>query len=201
MKIHIRIFGVFLACFLSAIYTIAAYNISGSTLAALPPQFMYAPYAGYTFYTLDLNYDRILVPNGQDPVSCKYTTTGKFGNVTWSGTTSVDLPNWVDEANATQNAQNEWNRFRAALSTHENGHVTRANDFKQNGTGKYTAQLLDTTVTGSGDTQAAANADAIAKLDAEANNIWEEAFGELDTLENQYDTDTGHGPTLDTSII
>ena len=204
MKTHIRIFLAFLSCLLIVV-TAFAYDISGTTLAQLLSQSPYNPYAGNTAATLTLTVSLDLIENGKDPVTCKYTTTGKFTSATWSMTTSVDLPNWVNEASATTNAQAEWNRWLAAAGVHENGHVQIANDFKQNNTGTYTAQLLATTVTGSGDTQAAATADAIAKLDDEGNSIGEEASGELDAIEVQYDIDTGHGETqgavLDTSII
>lgn len=37
----------------------------------------------------------------------------------------LELPNWTDKSNATKNQQAEWDRFHAAITTHENGHVTQ----------------------------------------------------------------------------
>jgi len=36
----------------------------------------------------------------------------------------VELPTWTDKANATANQQAEWDRFHAAITTHEAGHVS-----------------------------------------------------------------------------
>ena len=35
----------------------------------------------------------------------------------------VELPEWDGKAAATQNQRDEWDRFKAAITTHENGHV------------------------------------------------------------------------------
>ncbi len=35
----------------------------------------------------------------------------------------VELPEWDGKAAATQNQRNEWDRFKAAITAHENGHV------------------------------------------------------------------------------
>lgn len=193
----------FLSC-LSIVIPAFAYDISGIKLTELPPQFKYNPYAAETAYTLNQNYAYETIKNGKDPISCKYTTTGKFTSCTWSTTALVDLPNWVNKTNATQNAQTEWNRFIAAVQVHENGHVKIVNDFKQDKTASYTDKLLKISVTGSGDTQEAATADAIAKLKTEANKNYDDALQELNGLNDKYDADTNHGVTqgavLNTSI-
>ena len=35
----------------------------------------------------------------------------------------MELPSWSDKSSATKNQQAEWDRFFAAITTHENGHV------------------------------------------------------------------------------
>jgi hypothetical protein len=37
----------------------------------------------------------------------------------------MELPDWPDKSKATTNQQAEWNRFFAAITTHENGHVAQ----------------------------------------------------------------------------
>lgn len=37
----------------------------------------------------------------------------------------VELPVWSDKSSATQNQQKEWDRFHAAITTHEAGHVAK----------------------------------------------------------------------------
>ena len=38
-------------------------------------------------------------------------------------TQAVQLPEWDGKASATQNQRAEWDRFKAAITTHEAGHV------------------------------------------------------------------------------
>ena len=37
----------------------------------------------------------------------------------------MELPNWTDKSGATKNQQAEWDRFHAAITTHEAGHVAK----------------------------------------------------------------------------
>ncbi len=203
MNKSLRVCVVFIASFASVI-TAFAYNISGTTLAALPSQFAYNPYAGLTTYTLSCSRTRHIVSNGKDPSTCKYTSTGTIENVVWSVTTSVSLPNWTNKSSATQNAQNEWDRFMVAASVHENGHVSIANSFITVADNVYTPQLTSLNITGIGDTQDAADADASSQLISEANAVNADAIDNLDDLQDEYDDDNNHGASqgavLDTSI-
>jgi predicted secreted Zn-dependent protease len=48
---------------------------------------------------------------------------GLLSDVTISVPTRVTLPDWSDYSSATPAELHEWDRFRYALTTHENGHV------------------------------------------------------------------------------
>jgi uncharacterized protein DUF922 len=89
----------------------------------------------------------------------------------------LELPNWTDKANATANQQKEWDRFFAAITTHENGHV--AID-KTSFAGTHSKMIGQTP------------ADAKTKADA----VEAQATTDNDT----YDTTNGHGVKQGTGI-
>jgi hypothetical protein len=89
----------------------------------------------------------------------------------------MELPTWTDKSSATKNQQAEWDRFHAAITTHENGHV--ATD-KTSFAGTHTKMLRKT------------SADADADLDTVA--------AQAKTKNDTYDTTTQHGLTQGTGI-
>ena len=48
---------------------------------------------------------------------------GRLSDVSISVPTRVTLPDWSEYGSASPAEQHEWDRFRYALTTHENGHV------------------------------------------------------------------------------
>ena len=48
---------------------------------------------------------------------------GRLSDVSISVPTRVTLPDWSEYGSASAAEQHEWDRFRYALTTHENGHV------------------------------------------------------------------------------
>lgn len=90
----------------------------------------------------------------------------------------VELPEWDGKASATQNQQAEWDRFKAAITTHEAGHV--ATDVKAFG-GAHTKILAKKT---------------LADSNAEFNAIVTQANTDNDT----FDTGNDHGRNAGTKI-
>lgn len=89
----------------------------------------------------------------------------------------VELPSWTDKSNATANQQAEWDRFHAAITTHEAGHVATDKTSFAGASSKMVGQTPS---------------DGEAKLDA----IAAQATTDNDT----YDTTTKHGLTQGTGI-
>lgn len=89
----------------------------------------------------------------------------------------VELPTWTDKSSATTNQQAEWDRFHAAITTHEAGHVS---------TDKTSFAGAHSTMVGQSPT------DGDAKLDA--------ATAKAKTDNETYDTTTSHGLTQGTGI-
>ena len=52
----------------------------------------------------------------------------------------VELPEWDGKAAATQGQRNEWDRFKAAITAHENGHVAIDKTAYANAHGKIRAK-------------------------------------------------------------
>jgi predicted secreted Zn-dependent protease len=85
------------------------YDVSGPTLADVAAAISHLPEAGtcawHPSYTYTTDADGKI---DSFPVTCPYTIT---------------MPNWTDKANASTAAQSEWDRWYAALETHERGHI------------------------------------------------------------------------------
>jgi hypothetical protein len=92
-------------------------------------------------------------------------------------TQAMELPSWTDKANATKGQQAEWDRFFAAITTHENGHVALD---------KTAYDSVHTKMVG----QTPKGADE--KLDA--------AEAKATTDNATYDTNNGHGVKQGTGI-
>ena len=83
----------------------------------------------------------------------------------------VLLPEWDGKAAATQNQRNEWDRFKAAITAHENGHVAK-------------------------DVKAFANAHVKVKAKktrAEGEAEYDAIIAQANTDNHTYDADTDHG--------
>lgn len=83
----------------------------------------------------------------------------------------VLLPEWDGKAAATQNQRNEWDRFKAAIAAHENGHVAK-------------------------DVKAFANAHVKVKAKktrAEGEAEYDAIITQANTANDTYDADTDHG--------
>ncbi len=90
----------------------------------------------------------------------------------------VELPEWDGKASATQNQRAEWDRFKAAITAHEAGHV--AVDVKAFA-GAHTKILAK-------------------KTTAESNTEFDTITGQADTANATFDTSTDHGRNAGTKI-
>ena len=89
----------------------------------------------------------------------------------------VELPVWSDKANATKNQQAEWDRFHAAITTHEAGHV-----------GKDKTAF------------AGVHSKMLKKTEADADTEFNTAVAQAKTDNKAYDTSTNSGITQGTGI-
>jgi hypothetical protein len=142
--------------------TSSSYTVSG-TLRQAAEAVAARPEAGQTLTSPILN----MAPTGKWPVHVQ-VIVGQ----------AVLLPEWDGKASATQNQRNEWDRFKAAITAHEAGHV--ATDVK-------------------------AFANAHGKIRAKPTRA--EGSEEFDTIGTQADTDndafdvrTDHGRNQGTTI-
>jgi len=120
--------------------------------------------------------------------------------------TAKELPNWTDINNAPcPEIKAGWNRFIAAANVHEDGHITIVNDWKTNDLPGYISRAKALTADGTGTTQAAADADAEAKLQQKLDDLGQEAIDNLQAKSEDYDKTTSHGATqgalLNTNIV
>lgn len=90
---------------------------------------------------------------------------------------AVELPSWSDRAEGTPAQQAEWDRFSAAITTHENGHVAQ-----------------DVTVwTG-------AHRKIVGKSEEDGNTTFDEIATASDKANDDYDAATAHGINQGTGI-
>lgn len=90
----------------------------------------------------------------------------------------VELPDWDGKASATQNQRTEWDRFKAAITAHEDGHV--ATDVKSFA-GAHTKILAKKTI-------------------AESNTAFDTIVTQAETDNATFDTNTDHGRNTGTKI-
>jgi len=88
--------------------TASSYTVSG-TLRQAAESVAARPEAGQTLTSPVLN----MAPPGKWPTHVQ-VIVGQ----------AVQLPEWDGKASATQNQRNEWDRFKAAITAHEAGHVS-----------------------------------------------------------------------------
>ncbi len=140
--------------------TRSSYTVSG-TLRQAAEAVGARPEAGATTTTPDLN-----------------MADGWPAHVQVTVTQVVELPEWDGRTAATQNQRNEWDRFKAAITAHENGHV--ATDVKAfaNAHGRIRAK----------------------KTRAEASAEFDTIAAGADTDNAAFDTSTDHGRNAGTNI-
>lgn len=102
---------------------------------------------------------------------------GQITAVRVSVESSITLPRWVDEHNASGPEQTEWQRFLRALDDHEEGHLQRVRHF------------LDST------DERLLHGDP-----SDAVENWEWIINELQESSDRYDSETDHGRNAGTVI-
>ena len=142
--------------------TKSSYTVSG-TLRQAADAVAARKEAGATITTPDL----VSADNGTRMTQAQVTVTQV-----------VELPEWDGKASATQNQRTEWDRFKAAITTHEAGHV--ATDVKAFA-GAHTEILAKKTVT-------------------ESNTEFNTITTQADTDNATFDTTTDHGRNAGTKI-
>lgn len=142
--------------------TSSSYTVSG-TLRQAAEAVAARPEAGQTLTSPVLN----MAPTGKWPVHVQ-VIVGQ----------AVLLPEWDGKASATQNQRNEWDRFKAAITAHEAGHV--ATDVKAfaNAHGKIRAKPTR----------------------AEGNEEFDTISTQADTDNDAFDVRTDHGRNQGTTI-
>jgi len=141
--------------------THSSYTVSG-TLRQAANAVAARPEAGATTTTPDMN-----MAEGSWPAHVQVTVTQ-----------AVELPEWDGKTAATQNQRNEWDRFKAAITAHENGHVAT-------------------------DVKAFANAHVrikARKTRAEGNTEFDTIIAQANTDNTTFDTSNDHGRNAGTNI-
>lgn len=144
--------------------TKSGYTVSG-TLREAANAVAARPEAGATITAPSLNPDLRIA--GGWPAHVQVTVTQ-----------AVVLPEWDGKASATQNQRNEWDRFKAAITAHENGHVAVDKTSYANAHGKIRAK----------------------KTRAEASTEFDTIATQDDTDNDTFDTTTDHGRNAGTNI-
>jgi len=142
--------------------TKASYTVSGSLRQAAEAVGARKE-AGATLTTPDL----VAADNGRRMTQAQVTVTQV-----------VELPEWDGKASATQNQRAEWDRFKAAITAHEAGHV--GTDVKAFA-GAHTKILARKTI-------------------AESNTEFDTIVTQADTDNATFDTSTDHGRNAGTKI-
>ena len=93
--------------------TNTTYSVSG-TLREVANAVGARPEAGSVTATVSAKTDTPPPEEGTDKVLAARVTVAQV----------MELPTWTDKSKATKNQQAEWDRFHAAITTHENGHVS-----------------------------------------------------------------------------
>ena len=134
-----------------------AYEVHGTTLTEVHDVIRTMPEAG----SCDWSESTYSVSWGDD---------GKVTDVEAVIRIKVTMPAWVEVDQAPQEAQDEWNRFWAALEAHEQGHIDIVSE-----------KLADV------------DTGMIGKTEAEAGQVWNTAFDELNKASKAYDDGNNHG--------
>ena len=124
------------------------------------------------------------------PGGYRYTVS-TTRTITWSISTTITLPKWTDGySDGCDEVKAEWDRFLAALTTHEQGH-------DQVSEKALTDAQPSTTIIGVGSDRVEATAVANAQADLEAKYAAEgqRLLDAINAANDQYDADTDHGAT------
>ena len=143
------------------------YDVSGATLADVAAAISHLPEAGSCSWNATYSYTTDADGKIDSfPVTCPYTIT---------------MPNWVDKASASPEAQAEWDRWYEALEKHERGHI------------EATAWIFDNM----DDTM-------LGLTPSEAEGQFGKFVYDAQQASDRYDVDTNHGlnegTVMDTSI-
>lgn len=107
-----------------------------------------------------------------------YETTGdNLSSVKVTVGTRITTPLWREYGSAPQAEKDEWDRFLAALETHEQGHVGLVVKYLSN----IDSQMVGQSVDG-------------------AKREWERALAALQSASNAYDVQSDHGRNQGTTI-
>lgn len=93
--------------------TPGSFTVSG-TLREVATALAARPEAGSETATASRDYDVWTPEGGEETILAARVTVKQ----------DVQLPTWSDKSKATKNQQAEWDRFHAAITTHEAGHVS-----------------------------------------------------------------------------
>jgi predicted secreted Zn-dependent protease len=133
------------------------YEVHGTTLADVHAEISALPEAGNCDWSAS-SYD---------------ASWGDDGNVTEVNAViriTVQMPAWVEEGQAPQEAQAEWQRFWGALRDHEQGHI----DIVHERIAGVDQRMVGETETG-------------------ARQVWDAAFDEINTASKSYDDSNHNG--------
>jgi predicted secreted Zn-dependent protease len=141
----------------------STYSVPGQTLADVVAAIQHLPEAGQTTW----------------PATFDYTadTNGTITSATVTVRRCISLPQWDGYHSASAAAQAEWDRFAAALQTHETGHSDLVEQYLQ-----HTDQLL------------------VGQLATQAQSIFDNALHALQAASDAYDQQTNHGQSAGTVI-
>jgi predicted secreted Zn-dependent protease len=176
------------------------YNVSGTTLAAVNTDMAnkspYKPFYAGTSFSLSATVSTSKQVARPD---CVCQSTGekiyrvriRIDSVTPKYTTVITTPNWTDKNSGSCKAQREWDRFVAAVNTHESGHVTLTKNFAP----KIGDPLAGLEVTAYACTEADATTLANQRIQQEINNAGNSVTTDLQKAQDDYDNTTNHGAT------
>jgi predicted secreted Zn-dependent protease len=135
----------------------SAYEVHGTTLADVHAEISALPEAGSCDWSAS-SYD------------ASWGDDGKVAEVTAVVRITVQMPAWVEEGQAPQEAQDEWQRFWRALRDHEQGHI----------------DIVHARIAGVDERM-------IGEDEAGARRVWDAAFDEINAASKAYDDGNHHG--------
>lgn len=184
----------------AAVVATNTYNVTGNTLEevwdsiqANSPNPGHAPgYAKCELGAFRTDADPVIdiIDDPNCPGGYRYTVS-ITRTITWSIKTTITLPKWTGYDKACcKEEQAEWDRFLAALTTHEKGHDQVSEDALKNA-------KPSTTIIGVGSdcNEATAVANAQADLGAKYAAEGKRLQDAIDAANAKYDTDTKNGAT------
>ena len=110
-------------------------------------------------------------------IDYKFDDHGHLSDVSITVPTRVTLPDWSGYSSARPAEQHEWDRFRYALTTHENGHI----------------DLVQTHLAG-------LDSRMVGEAKSHGLALYQEALDGLNAASRAYDSQTNHGRNNGTMI-